>query len=76
MSYFTFVNEEVQKEVQESPELYLTWMLSYGKYDDEIDPLHNPDWVKSQKILEVNKLENLKNRIQRIKDEYKTLPHR
>lgn len=58
--YISFLNEEVKNEVLKSPALYLAWRLLYGRYDDDIDPMHNLDWVRLQKKIEANNLVRLK----------------
>lgn len=73
MTHITFLNEEVKAEVENSPALYLAWRLVYNKYDNEIDPLHNPDYVKAQKEIEVERLENIKGRVDLIMKEAKEL---
>ena len=61
------LNPEVQKELNESgPELYVAWCLSNGTYDWEIDPLFNPDWVKTQQKSEALLFASLKDDVAEI----------
>lgn len=64
-----FLNKDVEREVVSYPELYIAWRLVYSSYDPDIDPLHNPDWVKHEQEKEVKRLEDLKLSILKIKNE-------
>lgn len=64
-----FLNVAVATEVQQNPELFLAWCLTQGDYDEDIDPLHNPDWVRSHEAAEVVALAKLKARIAAAKAE-------
>lgn len=57
-----FLNPVVQAEVEANPLLSAAWTTTY---DDEIDPLHNPDWVEAQKDQEYKTLSVLKARLSR-----------
>ena len=63
MSKMIFLNKDVEKEVVSNHELYVAWRLAYSHYDDDIDPLHNPDWVRWQQRREAQHLEDLKLKI-------------
>lgn len=69
-----FLNEEVEKEIRADEILFVAWRVKYGTYDWEIDPLHNPDWVASQKKLEADKLPFLKTWIREIRQEFHKKP--
>lgn len=68
--YVKFLNPEVKKEVESDRLLYVAWSLTHGEYDEERDPLHNLDYVKSQQILESRNLQNLKNKIASLHEEF------
>jgi hypothetical protein len=40
-------NPEVIRELEADPQLALIFFSTFGPYDWEIDPLHNPDWTKN-----------------------------
>lgn len=61
MTYF--LNDDVKTEVEASPILYLAWHLTNSKYDGDIDPLHNPDYVRKCKNIEIERLKSLKKKI-------------
>jgi hypothetical protein len=61
-----FLNEKVEQELRANHNLLVIWVLQYGSYDDEIEPLHNPDWVRTQKEVEAQKLTTLKDRLVQI----------
>jgi hypothetical protein len=71
----TFLNKEVEAEVKaevkESLTLYIAWRLSYGRYDDEIHPLHNPYYVKENKENEIKQLKELKDRLKGFENDYR-----
>jgi len=58
-----FLNPDVEREVRANPTLWVTWCITVGDYDDDIDPLHNPDFVARAKRREVDHLANLKRRV-------------
>lgn len=65
-----FLNPDVEKEVMQDIVLYVAYRIRYGVYDDEIDPLHNPDFVKKESIIEVEKLNKLKIKLSQIKSDF------
>jgi hypothetical protein len=71
MSYFKFLNRDVEREVVHNWELFLMWKLSY---DDEIDPIHNPDWLKRAQENEAEVLVRMKTDLERLRIEYQTYP--
>ena len=66
-----FLNEDVKEEVLSSELLFIAYFFTYSPYDSEIDPLHNPDWVKMQSKYEVEKLKEVKKELEKIKEYYK-----
>jgi hypothetical protein len=64
------LNDEVRKIVTEDFELWLVFNGIFGAYDDDIDPLHNPDWVKLQKRNEYGLLEHARLRLIDLKDRF------
>jgi len=43
--YYTLYNQEVIKQIKADPELSLVFFAMYPPYDDELDPLHRPNWA-------------------------------
>ena len=64
-----FLNKDVEKEVVASPELYIAWRAIYGRYDSDIEPLHNPDWVRREQKNEAIHLADLKLQVLKFKAE-------
>ena len=60
------LNKEVANELRHNFELWLIFSALYHGtgYDCEIQPLHNPDWVRAQIIDEVRLLENAKQKLE------------
>ena len=57
MSYHLILNPEVEVVLKADPELAIVYMVKFGRYDDERDPLHNPDYVRAAKRAEVKRLD-------------------
>jgi hypothetical protein len=64
------LNPDVEKEVIQDIVLYVAYRIRYGVYDDEIDPLHNPDFVKKECKIEVEKLNKLKIELSQLKSDF------
>lgn len=74
--YELCINKEVEKELKENFHLYSLWRMKYNLIDSDIDPVHNPDWCEKQSEREVNRLAELKarlNDLKRLWDEEKNL---
>jgi hypothetical protein len=67
-----FLNKDVEKEVMSDFSLYSVWRAGLGQfnYDDDIDPLHNPDYVRSQQQKEALALVQLRKNIEFYKNEF------
>ena len=59
-----FLNPHVEATVMESVSLLAMWVVTRQPYDDEIEPLHNPDWVRSAKLKEEAHLAKLQGALQ------------
>ena len=66
-----FLNKEVEAEVIDDEMLYVVYTLRHAFYDDETDPVHNPDWVKKQSELEVKFLNETVRCIEECKKLYR-----
>ena len=55
-----FLNPVVEREVRDNETLFVAWCLTIDDVDDDIDPTHNPDWVKRRQQREANLLATLK----------------
>ena len=42
----TTLSPKVREAIKKDKTLFLMWRMISYEYDDEIDPLHNPDYVK------------------------------
>lgn len=70
ITYFP-LNEDVKAELLDDFELYLCYCLFYrASYDGDIEPLHNPDYVKYKKEQEAEELVKVKARLQEIRGRY------
>jgi hypothetical protein len=63
MKYFqrkkTIISEKVKAQIVKEPlEVQVLFWKMMPIYDDDIDPLHNPDWVENQKLSEERLLNN------------------
>ena len=67
-----FLNKDVEKEVMSDFSLYSVWRAGLGQfnYDDDIDPLHNPDYVRSQQQKEALALVQLRKNIEFYNNEF------
>lgn len=61
--YVRFLNKEVEEKVKSNYMFYIAWCLKYDKYDDEIEPLHNKDWVEVHQKYEEENLKYLEDEI-------------
>lgn len=52
-------NHEVADRLEKDKNLAKMYFFKYGTYDDEIDPLHNPDWCARQAKIEFAFYEDL-----------------
>lgn len=64
------LNQEVLKEISEDKMLYVMWREIVGEYDWEIQPLHNPYWVRDRSKDEVYILERLKKDLKKYSEEF------
>lgn len=64
------LNDEVEAALRADKELAIVYMIRYGEYDDEIIPLHNPDYVSGFKKEEIVQIENCKKDIKMWHDRY------
>jgi len=60
------LNKDVADELRHNFELWLIFSALYHGtgYDWEIQPLHNPDWVRSQALYEVRLLASAKQKLE------------
>jgi hypothetical protein len=61
-----FLNKEVEKEVRADRVLYVAWCMSFARYDNERDPLHNPDYVRGMQRSEAKALKTLKEKVETV----------
>jgi hypothetical protein len=57
MKPYQILNENVRIALRQDPRLWAPFVLLHDGYDDEIEPLHNPQWVVRAKERELVKLE-------------------
>ena len=62
-----FLNETVQTTVMADLTLWAMWIATRGTYDWEIEPLHNPDWVKKAQENEAKHLDRLQEKLTQAK---------
>ena len=60
---FRFLNKEVEKEVRSDPIAYVAWCMCFGHYDSDLDPLHNPDYIKACQYSETTQWERLQKKL-------------
>jgi hypothetical protein len=65
-----FLNEAVQREVEKDLMLSIAWGLLEGTYDDEIDPVHNLDWVRIQQKREELAFTTLRTNVESLRKEW------
>ena len=70
MKKVRFLNPDVESEVIKDKLLFIMWAKTYGSYDWEIDPLHNPDYVSSAKRREIKALNKMKTELDILTKEY------
>lgn len=65
-----FLNSDVEKETLDDFTLYVAYRIMFGTYDEDIDPLHNSDYVKKQKNIEISNLDKIKAKLIQLKTEF------
>jgi hypothetical protein len=70
-----FLDSNIEVEVVSNQTLFVAWCLTIDTVDSEIDPTHNPDWVKSRKQREQEHLVKLKSKIAMFLKERKNTNH-
>ena len=64
-----FVNTKVQQEVESDFTLFAIWCSTRSTFDIDIDPLFNPDWMRSMQTEEAEHLLMLKIRLLALREE-------
>lgn len=67
------LNPQVQAELAQDFELYLVYRTLHRGYDNEIDPLHNPDMRRRFENEEVGDLQQAKVLLADLKAAFKAL---
>ena len=68
-----FLNKNIEKEVYADKILYIAWCLRYSKYDADIDPLHNPNYIQASFNNEIVYLQELKKALVEINSEWEKI---
>ena len=69
------LNKDVADELRHNFELWLVFSALYHGtgYDEEIDPLHNPDWCKTRALYEIDLLNAAKQHLQKFRNTFEKL---
>lgn len=67
------LNREVERELLSDEILFCMFYLLHQKYDVDIDPLHNPDWVERAKQEEKRLLSVIKKEKNAFENMFKQL---
>jgi hypothetical protein len=65
-----FLNSDVEKEALDDFTLYIAYRLMFDSYDEDIDPIHNPEYLKKQQEIEIVKLNDIKTKINQLKRDF------
>jgi hypothetical protein len=66
------LNDHVREVLKTDFHLFLVFAGMHGRYDDEIHPLHNPDWVKGAQKHEAATLLLAQRRLEHLRKIYPT----
>lgn len=68
MASRTLFNREIQQEILSDRELFLVFWTQMPTTDSDIDPTHNPDWVKMRVKYEGKMLKLSKELLSHLRD--------
>lgn len=67
------LNKDVEKILLQDFRLFLIYRENNSPYDSEIDPLHNPDWVRDRQKQEIVNLESARKKLHQYTEYFTTI---